>query len=353
MVVGRRILITGGNIGIGFEAARQLLQRGHHVVITCRDAAKAQKAVDALSPVAKANGASVESALLDLSSFSSVRRGAAQLLSRHPKLDVLLCNAGVWSRDAGSTPLERTEDGQEVTLQVNHLGHFLLVHLMLPALLAAPAARVVVVSSELHRSATGAAASGAAASGGPPPLASPAWLTLLSAAGGGAAAATPSAPPRPTGFQMYCISKLYNLWFAYHLAALLPPTVKVNAVTPGWVPGTTLGRDMPWLARMAYQYLFPLLPGTTSVPEGGRRVVEVCVGEAEGEVTGAYFSRGARAESSPESHNRAAAEELWRLSEAAAGLQGPYVPTALPGAVTTGPATPPRAEGAAANAEGS
>ncbi|GIL76763.1 hypothetical protein Vretifemale_6353 [Volvox reticuliferus] len=251
MVIAKRVLITGGNTGIGYEAARQLLKAGHHVIIACRDPKKAQNAIDALSPIAKASGTSVESALLDLASLASVRKGAAQILESHPRLDVLLCNAGLLSRSSSADPLERSEDGQELTLQVNHLGHFLLVHLLLPALLAAPSARVVMVSSELHRQASKAVTIGGGGGGsGLLPLASAEWLTRLSAAGGGA---TSPPLPRPTGFQLYCISKLYNLWFTYCLAAMLPSTVKVNAVTPGWVPGTALGRGMPWLLGLVYQ----------------------------------------------------------------------------------------------------
>ncbi|KAG2428119.1 hypothetical protein HXX76_011800 [Chlamydomonas incerta] len=274
------------------------------------------------------------------------------------------------SNTPSGAPLQRTVDGQELTLQANHLGHFLLIHLLLPALLAAPAGRVVVVSSELHRKVKGAegasagSASGSSGAhgltdihpGGSGATASPQWLPRLSTAGTtsapaaapaaapGAAAvgpaapaatsvppppwATPPPPPCPlSGMQLYCLSKLFNLWFVAGLAARLPPHVTANAVTPGWVPGTSLGRDAPWLARLVYQNVFPLLPITVSVPEGARRVVAVCLGEAEGAVRGGYFSRGKQAEPSPEARDTAAAEELWRLSEVATGIPpGTYVP---------------------------
>ncbi|KXZ49953.1 hypothetical protein GPECTOR_18g111 [Gonium pectorale] len=283
------------------------------------------KAVEALTPVAHAHGSAVESVQLDLASFASVRRGAAEVLKSHPRLDVLLCNAGVMSSAGRGGPLQHTDDGHELTLQVNHLGHFLLVKLLLPALTASPAARVVLVSSELHRKATSAAGPS-----GEPPLASPDWITRLRRSASGATGSAGAAPPAggsttssppydvaPSGFQLYCISKLYNVWMARKLAELLPPHVTANAVTPGWVPGTSLGRGVPWLARLAYQYLFPLIPFTVSVAEGARRVAAVCVGEQEGQARGGYFSRGRAASASPEGADAAAAEALWRLSEAA------------------------------------
>ncbi|GFR48651.1 hypothetical protein Agub_g10605 [Astrephomene gubernaculifera] len=343
MVVAQRVLITGGNSGIGFEAARQLLQLGHHVVIACRDAGKAQKAVEALAPVAKASGVSVDSALMDLTSFASVRDGAAKLLARHPRLDVMVCNAGVMSGTRGFAAPQLTADGYETTLQVNHLSHFLLVHLLLPALLASPAARVVVVSSELHRKALAEAPAAAAGAGSTPGstaapaapkgpdvgLATPEWLTRLrspSAATAAGAAAVPAAESkRLSGMQLYCISKLYNLWFAFHLASLLPSNVTCNAVSPGWVPGTALGRGAPWLVRVLYQTLCPLIPFAVSVPEGARRVVSVCVGADEGAVRGRYFARGAQSDSSSESLDTAAAAELWKLSMQATGVEE-YLP---------------------------
>ncbi|KAG2454209.1 hypothetical protein HYH02_001243 [Chlamydomonas schloesseri] len=322
-----------------------------------------------LEPTAKLSGGSVEYAVLDLADLASVRAGATSILSKHPKLDVVLANAGVMSNARAGAPIQRTVNGQELTLQANHLGHFLLIHMLLPALLAAPAGRVVVVSSELHRKAKSSGPAGASGSstsagaqgltdihpGGSGATASPKWLTRLGAAASqtsssapaasatttGPAAAAPASgapvapwatPPPPacplSGMQLYCISKLFNLWFVSALAARLPGHVTANAVTPGWVPGTSLGRDAPWLARVLYQNVFPLLPITVSVPEGARRVVAMCLGEAEGAVRGAYFSRGQQAEPSPEARDMAAAEELWSLSEAAVGISpGTYVPS--------------------------
>lgn len=130
-----------------------------------------------------------------------------------------------------------TQDGHELTFQSNHLGHFLLAHLLLPALLKSDAGRIVVVSSELHRK-----------HGGLP--ASPTYMTEdifrtsdtqpsshISAgdqATDGSSQATSQKPAPFTGMSVYGLSKLYNVWFVRHLAELLASTpVTVNAVTPG------------------------------------------------------------------------------------------------------------------------
>jgi len=78
---------------------------------------------------------------IDLSSFASVKKAAAAVLAKHPKLDILICDAGT------STPRHLTEDGFEWVMQVNYIGHFLLQRLLLPTLRASPAGKVINVAS--------------------------------------------------------------------------------------------------------------------------------------------------------------------------------------------------------------
>jgi hypothetical protein len=143
-LAGKTIVVTGGNSGIGFEAARVLAEKRAHVVLACRDPAKARGAVDAIR--AEHSGASLESMPLDLASLESVRRFASDFSARHAKLDVLCNNAGVMA-----IPYRKTADGFEMQLGTNHLGHFALTGLLLDRLLAAPGARVVNVSSTAHK----------------------------------------------------------------------------------------------------------------------------------------------------------------------------------------------------------
>jgi len=151
----RFAIVTGANApSLGFRAAQLLAGEPHRfrVVLACRSESRgraAQREIEAADP-----GAWVRFMKCDLASLASVRAFAQDLRSieggavQAAGLSLLVANAGVgFGRDR-----ERrlTDDGFELRLGVNHLGHFLLVNLLLPELRAAPSARVVVVSSELH-----------------------------------------------------------------------------------------------------------------------------------------------------------------------------------------------------------
>lgn len=138
---GRRAVVTGANSGIGYVAARELARHGAHVVLACRDEGRGGAAVARL--LSEVPGAHAEFSPLDLGALSSVREFAGRHAGR--RIDVLINNAGVMA-----LPYSRTADGFERQFGVNHLGHFALTGLLLPALLATPGSRVVTVSSFLH-----------------------------------------------------------------------------------------------------------------------------------------------------------------------------------------------------------
>lgn len=141
---GRRVLITGANSGIGYQAARLLADRGAAVTLACRDEERGRAALDRLR--AAVPEADAELLQLDLGDLTAVRRAVERWRTDHDELHVLVNNAGVMA-----PPLRRTADGFELQFGVNHLGHFALTGLLLDALLAAPDARVVTVSSGAHR----------------------------------------------------------------------------------------------------------------------------------------------------------------------------------------------------------
>ncbi|WP_062312679.1 SDR family NAD(P)-dependent oxidoreductase [Demequina rhizosphaerae] len=146
-LTGRTAVITGANGGLGLASAIALARRGAHIVMAARDPAKTDDARAAV--LAEVPGASLETVPLDLASQAGVRDAAATILAAHPSIDILLANAGVMAM-----PERRTEDGFEMQLAVNHLGHWTLVSRLLPSLLAAPAARIVTLTSIARLNAT-------------------------------------------------------------------------------------------------------------------------------------------------------------------------------------------------------
>ena len=138
---GKIVCITGANSGLGLEAARNLVSAGAHVILACRNVAKAEVAAQSVL----AGRGSVAVRQLDLASLASVRRFSEELLADGIELDGLMNNAGLMGLDQS-----RTEDGFETQIGVNHLGHFALTGLLMPSLMKRPNSRIVNVSSMGH-----------------------------------------------------------------------------------------------------------------------------------------------------------------------------------------------------------
>ncbi|MFM1917389.1 MAG: hypothetical protein RJB01_904, partial [Actinomycetota bacterium] len=137
---GRRVIVTGASSGLGAETARALAEHGAMVTLAVRDHPKGMRIAEGIS-------GDTEVAILDLSDLSSVRRFADEWSNAHPEgLDLLINNAGVMA-----IPRTNSADGFEMQLATNHLGHFALTGLLMPALVAVPNSRVVTVSSSAHR----------------------------------------------------------------------------------------------------------------------------------------------------------------------------------------------------------
>lgn len=137
---GRVVVLTGGTSGLGLAAARQLVRLGATVVLVGRDVAKTEATVRRLRD--ETGSATVEAAVADMGDLSAVRRLAADVLARHPRVDVLVHNAGALDAVRGVTA-----DGNEQTVATHVLGPFLLTALLRPALRAAAPSRVLWVSS--------------------------------------------------------------------------------------------------------------------------------------------------------------------------------------------------------------
>lgn len=273
-LAGKTALVTGANSGIGWWTARSLSDAGAHVVMVCRNPARGIAARDQLALTAP-----VEPTLLiaDLSSQAAIRALANEVRLHIERLDVLANNAGsVFSRP------EPTVDGIERTFAVNHLAPFLLTHLLLDLLEAAPQGRVVNVASEAHAK----------------------RLDFDNLQG-------------EKSFQFlkaYAASKTENILFTYELARRLADTpVTVNAVSPG--PSRTGFGDNLTGAAAAFPKVMKKMPFFHSAEKGSRVVVYAAAEPSLAGVTGAFFMNGKPRKSKPVTYDRSVASRLWTLSE--------------------------------------
>lgn len=133
-------LVTGASSGIGLETARGLAREGCRVVMACRNREKAIPLAEGIAE--KCGEGAVEVMVLELGSFQAICVFADTFKSKYQHLDILINNAGVFTDRQ-----QRTADGFELTMGVNYLAHYLLTRLLLPQLLAAPAARIINVTS--------------------------------------------------------------------------------------------------------------------------------------------------------------------------------------------------------------
>jgi NAD(P)-dependent dehydrogenase (short-subunit alcohol dehydrogenase family) len=313
----RTIIITGGNSGIGLEAATALLRDENgpwHVVLPVRNAARGQEAVASLAAAAT-NGSTVEAMTMDLSSLASVREFAAQVTSRAtsgaiPRVFALVCNAGVQM----GTNVTRTADGFESTFGINYLGHFTLVNALLPVLKAP--ARVVMTVSGVHDPANGLP--------GPP-----AWNDARALARGELGPASESDNALVAGQRRYSTSKLASIYFTYALDRRLPDGVTANAYDPGMVLGTGLGRSLPAPVKFLSDHVFPhitwllrrtITPTILTAEESGGTLAWLVTAPELATTTGAYFAGRTQTRSSEDSYDTARGEQLWTDSLALTGV---------------------------------
>ncbi|WP_414938695.1 SDR family NAD(P)-dependent oxidoreductase [Amycolatopsis sp. cmx-11-51] len=143
---GKTFLVTGGNAGIGYFTAEQLAGSGATVLLGSRNAAKAAAAMTSIR--SRVPDTSLGHLRLDLSDLASLKSSVDTL--EIERLDAVVCNAGVLLENQ---PRRETADGHELTFATNHLGHFVLVHHLMPLLEAAEAGRVVTTGSFVGKSA--------------------------------------------------------------------------------------------------------------------------------------------------------------------------------------------------------
>lgn len=271
---GKTCIVTGANQGIGKATAIGLARVGARVVMVCRNRERGEAA---RSEVMQASGS--EQVTLHIADFArqrQVRSVADELIAAYDRIDVLLNNAAVVSRER-----EVSEEGFEMQWAVNHLAPFLLTDLLLPTLLDNPGARIVTVASDAHRS-------GQIGFGD---LQSERHYSLWKA---------------------YAQAKVANVLFTYALARRLEGrALTANCLHPGVIATTLLKQFTPHAAPWL-RWVIDLV--MASPARGARTSIYLATSPEVAGVSGQYFKRRRPARSASLTYDRALQERLWALS---------------------------------------
>ena len=277
---GKVCLVTGATSGIGKAAATALAAQGATVVLGCRNREKGEAVKQ---EIARATGnTSLDLMVADLASIESTKKGAADFLTRYPKLDVLVNQAGLYLNQRTLTP-----EGLETVFVVNHLSYFLLSNLLLPALKAAGHSRIVNGSGGVE-------------------------------AAGKIDFDDLQGEKKFSSFKALAQSKLGNFLFTYEMARRLEGTgVTVNIMQPGGVK-TELGKGQGGFFGFMLRLARPLF----STPEQGADTLVWLASAPElASVSGKYFVKRKEAKSSARSHDKELAARLWKVSAELCGLK--------------------------------
>ncbi|OKH30789.1 protochlorophyllide oxidoreductase [[Phormidium ambiguum] IAM M-71] len=310
------VVITGASSGVGLYGAKALAKRGWHVVMACRDLAKAEAA-------AKSVGMSPDSYSLmhiDLGSLDSVRQFVKNFRVSGKSLDALVCNAAIYM-PLLKEPL-RSPEGYELTMTTNHLGHFLLCNMMLEDLKKSPAPdkRMVILGTVTHNPDE--------LGGKIPPR--PDLGNFEGFAAGFKDPITMIDGKKFEPVKAYKDSKVCNVLTMRELHRRYHESTGITftSLYPGCVADTPLFRNHYPL----FQKLFPLFQknitgGYVSQDLAGERVAMV-VADPEYKQSGAYWSWGNRQKKdgksfvqkvSPQARDDEKGEKMWILSQKLVG----------------------------------
>jgi NAD(P)-dependent dehydrogenase (short-subunit alcohol dehydrogenase family) len=274
----RTALVTGANAGIGFHTALGLARAGFRVIMAGRDRGRIERASRLVGE--RSGSQAVETALADFASLAEVRALAAEVIARHRRLDLLVNNAGLIM-----PRFERSADGYEMTVAVNHLAPFLLTNLLLDRLVASAPARVVTVASRAHLGAR---------------LDLDTWMSNADW----------------TPLKAYGRSKLCNVLFTRALARRFDPATVMTACLHPGVIATSIG-DRAGLAGFGWRLAKPFL----ATPEKGAQTSLFLATEADpARFHGAYVVDKRIAEPDKAARDDTLAERLWAESARLVGL---------------------------------
>ena len=304
------VLLTGGTSGLGYYAALNIArqQPKYLVVITggSDPDASAQKINTQL------HQQSVAFLPLDLSSTTKVREFAESWATKnYPPIISLVLNAG--TQLVG--PMETNEEGYEKTFMINHLGHTLLFHLLIPYL--SPDARIVITSSGTHN----------------PTMTQKAKLPDAVYTNAEELAHPDPATAHPEGMQRYNSSKLANVLWTYTLARHLEDKksrITANAYNPGLIFGTGLGRDYAPIMKFLWYHILPrmtplirlIMPYVRGVQESGECLAWLAVSPEAAAFNGRYVSDKKEVMSSADSYDVEKQDDLWKWTVKTTGAKG-------------------------------
>ncbi|XP_047999034.1 retinol dehydrogenase 13-like [Leguminivora glycinivorella] len=276
-LVGKTVIVTGGNAGIGYETAKDLAERGARVILACRSEARAVAARDRI--VAETANPDVHYRHLDLASLSSVRLFADTIIKTEARLDILINNAGSYAAD-----FRYTEDRLLLIMQNNHFGPFLLTNLLLPLLKTSAPSRIVNVASLAH-------------------VAGVIDFDNLNG--------EKETEKTYNELKVYCDTKLCNILTTAELERRLKGTgVTVNCLHPGIVV-TGFGSDN-WLVS---NFLYYLKYFWKSPWEGAQTTIHLAVAPELAGISGRYFEDCADRSPSKQAQDIQLARRLWEESE--------------------------------------
>lgn len=274
-MAGRTVLVTGATSGLGLGTAAAIAGKGATVILGARSIDRGEQARSRV--IATTGNEHVHVVVADLSSQAALLQMVAEVERRFGRLDVLINNAGV---DVGKRQV--TVDGLELTFAVNYMAPFLITTRLLGLLKKNAPARVLNVVSGGYR-------------------------------GGKIAFDDLQGERRFSGQLAYNNSKLALVVLTYELARRLTGTgVTVNAVDPGFVRGTKIGRTLPW----GYQLLgFVMWPFMANVQNGAKTIVWAAADPSLSDTTGRYFKHAKELVTGSPTHDASLAKRLWETSE--------------------------------------
>jgi retinol dehydrogenase-13 len=277
---GRICVLTGATSGVGYQAARRLAQGGASLVLVCRNL---EKALAVKNELEREHGVPVELLQADFSRFADVREAAGHILEHHPRIDILINNAGLHN-----TKRVLADNGMEIVFQVNHLAAFLFTRLLLPRLNESSPARIIQVNSEGHRF------------GG---------LDLNDLDWG---------KRHYRGLQGYGASKIAQLLTVWELADRLQGSgVTINAMHPGNVRtmiGMNNGRLYQWYQR---HFIWPILKDPVI---SGEAIYYLAAAPEMAGVSGRFFNLTIDEKPAKQALDRSMGKNIWKISEELTGF---------------------------------